>query len=83
MLELDGPVDFGTVVRNNKVLCKEVSLFNHGSLAGMFSIKYTGQEPFTIFPLQGIVKPKMVQTIKVRLARIYLVFTDGLIWSRY
>ncbi|XP_072178621.1 cilia- and flagella-associated protein 47-like [Diadema setosum] len=65
VLELEGPVDFGTVVRDSKVLSKEISLYNHGSLAGMFKIKYSGQEPFTIFPLQGIVKPKTVQTIKI------------------
>lgn len=65
VLELESPLDFGTVVRNSKVLSKEISLYNHGSLAGMFKIKYSGNEPFTIFPLQGIVKPKSVQTIKV------------------
>ncbi|XP_041462969.1 cilia- and flagella-associated protein 47-like isoform X1 [Lytechinus variegatus] len=65
VLELESPVDFGTVVRNSKVLSKEISLYNHGSLSGMFKIKYSGSEPFTIFPLQGIVKPKSVQTIKI------------------
>ncbi|XP_033635373.1 cilia- and flagella-associated protein 47-like isoform X1 [Asterias rubens] len=65
LLDLEGPANFGTVVRNSKVLSTQVSLYNHGSLPGNFNINYTGLQPITIFPTTGTLKPKTAQVIKV------------------
>ncbi|CAH1800026.1 unnamed protein product [Owenia fusiformis] len=65
ILELDGPVDFGNVVKNSKVIAKEVTLYNHGSKAGDFKIKYSGDQPIAIIPSSGTVPAKTAQIIKV------------------
>ncbi|XP_022089961.1 cilia- and flagella-associated protein 47-like isoform X2 [Acanthaster planci] len=65
LLDLEGPANFGTVVRNSKLLSTQVSLYNHGSLPGNFKINYTGLQPITIFPSTGTLQPKTAQVIKV------------------
>ncbi|XP_070567350.1 cilia- and flagella-associated protein 47-like [Ptychodera flava] len=65
LLELEGPVDFGAVTANHRVLSKEISLYNHGSVSGDFKIKYDGPQPIVILPNSGTVRPKTAQIIKI------------------
>ena len=65
-LELSGPADFGVTVADGKVLTQEVFVVNEGSLTGEFKIRYNGNQPITIMPSGGIVKPGASQSIKVR-----------------
>lgn len=65
LLDLEGPVDFGCVVRNCKVLSKEITLYNHGTLPGNFTISYSGEKPVTIKPTKGTLKPHTAQNVKV------------------
>ena len=65
-LELSGPAHFGVTVADGKVLSQEVSIINEGSLSGKFKIKYAGNQPITIMPTGGVVKPGERQPIKVR-----------------
>ena len=56
-LDVERDVDFGNVVNNSKVVSKDVTITNSGSLAGDFKLKYTGQCPniisnFLSFPKQ-------------------------------
>uniref|UniRef100_H2YRU5 HYDIN/VesB/CFA65-like Ig-like domain-containing protein n=1 Tax=Ciona savignyi TaxID=51511 RepID=H2YRU5_CIOSA len=67
LLDLEGPVDFGMVVANSRVLNQEVALINHGSLAGEFKVVYSGSKPIVITPSSGKVNPKTIQLIKVEL----------------
>nr|XP_039264663.1 cilia- and flagella-associated protein 47-like isoform X2 [Styela clava] len=67
LLDLEGPVDFGMVVANSKVLSQEVALINHGSMPGEFKISYNGDLPIVIVPTSGKVNPKTIQLIKVEL----------------
>ena len=64
-LELSGPADFGVTVADGKVLRKEIFVLNEGSLPGEFKIRYTGNEPITIMPSGGIVRPGAKQGVKV------------------
>lgn len=64
-LELSGPADFGVTVADGKVLTREVFVVNEGSLTGEFKIKYNGNQPITIMPSGGIIKPGARQSIKV------------------
>ncbi|XP_077000992.1 cilia- and flagella-associated protein 47 isoform X2 [Tamandua tetradactyla] len=64
-LEIETEVDFGTLVANSKVYCKEVNLINHGRAPGMFKMEYQGQLPILIFPTNGTVKPKSSVIVKV------------------
>uniref|UniRef100_A0A8D0KBY0 Cilia and flagella associated protein 47 n=1 Tax=Sus scrofa TaxID=9823 RepID=A0A8D0KBY0_PIG len=64
-LEIDSEVNFGTLVADSKVYCKEINIRNRGSLPGMFKIEYHGQLPIIIFPANGIVQPKSSMVIKV------------------
>ncbi|XP_060231199.1 cilia and flagella-associated protein 47-like [Meriones unguiculatus] len=64
-LEIVPVVDFGTVVANSKVHCKEISIVNHGKAPGMFKTEYCGQLPIVISPSSGIVKPQSSEVIKV------------------
>lgn len=79
MLDLEGPVDFGTVVANSKVLSKEVALINHGSMPGEFKISYTGNLPIVIVPTSGKVSPKTVQMIKVELVTEFAGVVDEVV----
>ncbi|XP_060230649.1 cilia- and flagella-associated protein 47 [Meriones unguiculatus] len=64
-LEIVPVVDFGTIVANSKVHCKEISIINHGKAPGMFKAEYCGQLPIVISPNSGIVKPQSSKVIKV------------------
>ncbi|XP_054422311.1 cilia- and flagella-associated protein 47 [Pteronotus mesoamericanus] len=64
-LEIEPEVDFGTVVANSKVYCKEIKITNHGKVKGIFTIEYQGQLPIAIFPTDGIVEPMSSTTVKV------------------
>uniref|UniRef100_A0A8C5K937 Cilia and flagella associated protein 47 n=1 Tax=Jaculus jaculus TaxID=51337 RepID=A0A8C5K937_JACJA len=82
-LEIVPVVDFGTIVANSKVHCKEINIINHGKAPGMFKTEYQGQLPIVISPNNGIVKAKSSKIIKVdfcadqarvvnEVARVYL-----------
>ena len=85
LLDIEGPVDFGQVVANSRVISKDVALINHGSMRGSFSISYTGKLPIVISPAFGEVSPKTIQLIKIDLATekpvsfhehaLYVIFT--------
>ncbi|XP_049727859.1 cilia- and flagella-associated protein 47 isoform X2 [Elephas maximus indicus] len=64
-LEIESEVDFGTLVANSKVYCKEISIVNHGKAPGIFTTEYCGGLPILIFPTSGIVDAKSSMTIKV------------------
>ncbi|XP_029785500.1 cilia- and flagella-associated protein 47 [Suricata suricatta] len=64
-LEIDSEVDFGTLVANSKVYCKEISIVNHGRAPGTFKTEYQGQLPIVIFPSNGVVEPKSSVIVKV------------------
>ncbi|XP_029458968.1 cilia- and flagella-associated protein 47 [Rhinatrema bivittatum] len=70
LLEVDSEVDFGIVTANNRVICKVIRVFNHGSCPGAFKIKLKEDLPINIEPSSGIVEPKTMQIVKVDL------FTD-------
>ena len=50
---------------DGKVLVQEVYVINEGSLTGEFKIRYNGDQPITIMPSGGIVKPGAKQSVKV------------------
>ena len=52
-------------VADGKVLRQEIFVLNEGSLPGEFKIRYTGNEPITIMPSGGIVRPGAKQGVKV------------------
>ncbi|XP_026954861.1 LOW QUALITY PROTEIN: cilia- and flagella-associated protein 47-like, partial [Sagmatias obliquidens] len=64
-LEIESEVNFGTLVANSKVYCKEINIINHGRVPGMFKTEYQGQLPIVTFPTIGIVQPKSSMVIKV------------------
>nr|XP_031529130.1 cilia- and flagella-associated protein 47 [Vicugna pacos] len=64
-LEIESEVNFGILVANNKVHCKEINIVNHGTVPGMFKTEYQGQLPIVFFPSNGIVQPKSSMVIKV------------------
>ncbi|MEJ1281358.1 putative gene 7173 [Cricetulus griseus] len=64
-LEIVPVVDFGTLVANSKVHCKEISIINHGKAPGTFKTEYQGQLPIVISPSSGTVKAKSSMVIKV------------------
>lgn len=64
-LELSGPADFGVTVADGKVLMREIYITNEGSLTGEFKIRYSGNQPITITPSGGIIKPGARQFVKV------------------
>lgn len=66
-LELSGPADFGVTVADGKVLSQEIYVINEGSLTGEFKIRYNGDQPITIMPTGGVVRPGTKQVVKVRL----------------
>ena len=53
-------------VADGKVLSQEIYVINEGSLSGEFKIRYSGDQPITIMPSGGVVKPGTKQTVKVR-----------------
>ncbi|KAK7797018.1 hypothetical protein U0070_021120 [Myodes glareolus] len=64
-LEIVPVVDFGILVANSKVHCKEISITNRGKAPGTFKTEYQGQLPIVISPSSGIVKAKSSKVIKV------------------
>lgn len=64
-LELSGPADFGVSVADGKVLSQEIYVINEGSLSGEFKIRYSGDQPVTIMPSGGVVKPGTKQAVKL------------------
>ncbi|XP_049985737.1 cilia- and flagella-associated protein 47 isoform X2 [Alexandromys fortis] len=64
-LEIVPVVDFGILVANSKVHCKEISIINRGKAPGMFKTEYQGQLPIVISPSSGTVKAKSSKVIKV------------------
>ncbi|XP_021536941.1 cilia- and flagella-associated protein 47 [Neomonachus schauinslandi] len=64
-LEIESEVNFGTLVSDSKVYCKEINIINHGRAPGTFKAEYQGQLPIVIFPSNGIVEPKSSVTVKV------------------
>ncbi|XP_028379248.1 cilia- and flagella-associated protein 47 [Phyllostomus discolor] len=64
-LEIEPEVNFGTLVANSKVHCKEVRITNHGKVQGMFTMEYRGPLPIVISPTNGVVEPKSSKTVKV------------------
>ncbi|XP_048191411.1 cilia- and flagella-associated protein 47 [Perognathus longimembris pacificus] len=64
-LEIDPVVDFGTLVADSTVYCKEVHIINHGKAPGLFNAEYQGHLPILISPTSGAVKAKSFVVIKV------------------
>ncbi|XP_012663036.2 cilia- and flagella-associated protein 47 [Otolemur garnettii] len=64
-LDIDSEVNFGTLVANSKVYCKEITIVNHGKAPGTFNTEYQGQLPIIISPTSGIVAPESSTVIKV------------------
>ncbi|XP_022363689.1 cilia- and flagella-associated protein 47 [Enhydra lutris kenyoni] len=64
-LEIESEVNFGTLVADSKVYCKEINIINHGRAPGTFKAEYQGQLPIVIFPSNGIVEPKSSVIVKV------------------
>ncbi|KAM8753166.1 cilia- and flagella-associated protein 47 [Rhynchonycteris naso] len=64
-LEIVPEVNFGTLVANSKVYCKEINIFNHGKAPGTFKADYQGRLPIAIFPPTGIVSPRSSIIVKV------------------
>ncbi|XP_038443086.1 cilia- and flagella-associated protein 47 isoform X1 [Canis lupus familiaris] len=64
-LEIESEVNFGTLVADSKVYCKEINIVNHGRVPGTFKTEYQGQLPIVIFPSNGIVEPKSSMIVKV------------------
>ena len=74
VLTIQDSVDFGHVVANSKVISKEIDVSNHGSKAGDFKIKYTGDKPIAVIPSCGTVPPGATQKVKVRLFSLTQIF---------
>ncbi|XP_025790294.1 cilia- and flagella-associated protein 47 [Puma concolor] len=66
-LEIESEVNFGTLVANSKVYCKEINIINHGRAPGTFKTEYQGQLPIVIFPSNGVVESKSSVIVKVEL----------------
>uniref|UniRef100_A0A8C9M843 Calponin-homology (CH) domain-containing protein n=1 Tax=Panthera tigris altaica TaxID=74533 RepID=A0A8C9M843_PANTA len=66
-LEIESEVNFGTLVANIKVYCKEINIINHGRAPGTFKTEYQGQLPIVIFPSNGVVESKSSVIVKVDL----------------
>ncbi|NXH37504.1 CFA47 protein, partial [Dicaeum eximium] len=64
-LEVESEVNFGEMIANNKLVTKEISIANHGTVSGVFRVSYDGVVLLNIKPARGVVKPKSVRKIKV------------------
>ncbi|NXI18591.1 CFA47 protein, partial [Irena cyanogastra] len=64
-LEVESEVNFGEMIANSKLVTKEISISNRGTISGVFRISYDGVVLLNIKPARGIVKPKSVRKIKV------------------
>ncbi|XP_008056775.2 cilia- and flagella-associated protein 47, partial [Carlito syrichta] len=63
--EIESVVNFGMLVANSKVYCKEIKIINRGRVPGMFKTEYQGRLPILISPTSGIVDSKSSIVIKV------------------
>ncbi|NXB74729.1 CFA47 protein, partial [Donacobius atricapilla] len=64
-LEMESEVNFGEMIANNKLVTKEISITNRGTISGVFRIMYDGVVLLNIKPVRGVVKPKSVRKIQV------------------
>ncbi|XP_068035888.1 cilia- and flagella-associated protein 47 isoform X3 [Anomalospiza imberbis] len=64
-LEIDSEVNFGEMIANNKLVTKEISISNRGTISGLFRISYDGVVLLNIKPARGVVKAKSVRKIEV------------------
>ncbi|NWT95413.1 CFA47 protein, partial [Urocynchramus pylzowi] len=64
-LEVESEVNFGEMIANNKLVTKEISISNRGTISGVFRVSYDGVVLLNIKPSRGVVKPKSVRKIKV------------------
>ncbi|NWH29411.1 CFA47 protein, partial [Chloropsis hardwickii] len=64
-LEIESEVNFGELTANNKLVTKEISISNRGTISGVFRILYDGVVLLNIKPARGVVKPKSARKIKV------------------
>ncbi|NXL75674.1 CFA47 protein, partial [Leptocoma aspasia] len=64
-LEIESEVNFGEMIANNKLVTKEISITNRGTMSGVFRVSYDGVVLLNIKPARGVVKPKSVRKIKV------------------
>ncbi|XP_077637788.1 cilia- and flagella-associated protein 47 [Lonchura striata] len=64
-LEIESEVNFGEMIAKNKLVTKEISISNRGTISGVFRILYDGVVLLNIKPARGVVKPKSVRKIKV------------------
>ncbi|NWX56663.1 CFA47 protein, partial [Promerops cafer] len=64
-LDTESEVDFGEMIANDKLVTKEISIANRGTISGVFRISYDGVVLLNIKPARGVVKPKSVRKIKV------------------
>ncbi|XP_054484324.2 cilia- and flagella-associated protein 47 [Agelaius phoeniceus] len=64
-LEIQSEVDFGEMIANSKLVTKQISISNHGTIAGVFKISYDGLVLLNIKPVRGVVKPKSARKIRV------------------
>ncbi|XP_078698604.1 cilia- and flagella-associated protein 47-like isoform X8 [Branchiostoma floridae x Branchiostoma belcheri] len=68
IMVLHGPVDYGMVVADSRILRRETVVENHGSMPGEFKVKYNGALPITIAPTSGTVEPRSYQIIRIEFA---------------
>ncbi|XP_057901557.1 cilia- and flagella-associated protein 47 [Melospiza georgiana] len=64
-LEIQSEVNFGEMIANSKLVTKQISISNRGTIAGVFKISYDGVVLLNIKPLRGVVKPKSTRKIRV------------------
>ncbi|XP_026647666.2 cilia- and flagella-associated protein 47 isoform X1 [Zonotrichia albicollis] len=64
-LEIQSEVNFGEMIANSKLVTKQISISNRGTIAGIFKISYDGVVLLNIKPLRGVVKPKSTRKIRV------------------
>eukprot|EP00118_Oscarella_pearsei_P005218 m.23689 g.23689 ORF g.23689 m.23689 type:complete len:3175 (+) comp28516_c0_seq2:43-9567(+) len=66
-LVVGGPVNFGLVVADGRVLTDEFVIQNEGMRPGGFDVTYGGHQPVKIIPSVGMVDPGQTVTVKVEL----------------
>ncbi|NWR43509.1 CFA47 protein, partial [Regulus satrapa] len=64
-LEVESELNFGEMIANDKLVTKEISISNRGTISGVFKVLYDGVVLLNIKPVRGVVKPKSVRKIKV------------------
>ncbi|XP_007956994.1 cilia- and flagella-associated protein 47, partial [Orycteropus afer afer] len=64
-LEIESEVNFGKLVANGKVYCKEIHVINSGKSPGVFTAEYQGRLPILVYPNTGTVEAKSSMIVKV------------------